>query len=333
MRRITKTLLIAGTLVGIGAGLWVTYKHYDDKHYIVEGVVVVNMSVASFSSSTDAELAELINVPPPADNQLTVGGIIRKSGGVSGRWVIYPRNAAAKFRVDCKHWGREAAIEKAHAAMRVFIAKNTELEPRIATFDVLSFGPNGFEESVRLDPGDGSPQNPPSLKKPSVALGNAPPFKWREFRSDEGRFQVEFHSEPEPWDSKYESPKFGKVSVHHIGAQHGDTMLCVTYSDYPRELSQPEVQEELKHVHTLPGTGAEILETLNTNVGELPAIQSATKHGPVFMVQRHFIHNNRRLYSLQFGSARDPRHDQEKLDHFFNSFSLQRPIGPLNNKQ
>lgn len=147
-------------------------------------------------------------------------------------------------------------------------------------------------------------------------------IQWELYVSGDGKFQIELPGAPEPWVTHFDSPKYGRTDVQHVTTVANETMFGVTYNDYPRSLSDEEVQSELKLVYTLPGTGAEILETSEVKVATQPAIEVVAKTGTIISVARYFIDDAKRLYSLQIGGQNDPRQDPESVERFFESFQL-----------
>ena len=149
---------------------------------------------------------------------------------------------------------------------------------------------------------------------------------WQVYTSQNKAFTVEFPSAPEPWETEFNSPEYGHIDVYHVSAELDHVTYGVAYNNYPRDLTDAEVASELKNAYTLPGTGAEILETTEIEVAGSPAIEVISKTGPVFMTERFFMTDVRRLYSLNVGSDRDPREDRRLIDRFFQSFQLHESL-------
>ena len=147
-------------------------------------------------------------------------------------------------------------------------------------------------------------------------------IKWEAYVSADKKFQIELPGAPEPWVTHFDSPNYGRTEVQHVSTVANETMFGVAYNDYPRPLSDEEVESELKLTYTLPGTGAEILETSKVKVANQPAIEVVAKTGPIISVARYFIADSQRLYSLQIGGQNDPRQDPESVERFFGSFQL-----------
>ena len=153
-----------------------------------------------------------------------------------------------------------------------------------------------------------------------------PVANWQACNSNDQTFAVEFPSAAEPWETDFDSPEFGHMDVHHVSAEFDGAMYGVNFNVYPRDLTDAEVQAELKHAYTLPNTGAEVLATIEIKMANIPAVEVISKTGPIYIVGRFFIADARRLYSLQVGSVRDPRKDREMIDRFFKSFLLLSPV-------
>lgn len=146
--------------------------------------------------------------------------------------------------------------------------------------------------------------------------------KWQAYKPKDQAFMVEFPRKPEPWKTKFVSPDYGPTDVYHVSAEFEKTMFGVNFNDYPRNLTEAEVNAELKQAYTLPGTGAKILATTDIKMAGGSSIEVISKTGPIYIVGRFFVTDARRLYSLQVGSLRDPRKDRVRIDRFFDSFQL-----------
>lgn len=146
--------------------------------------------------------------------------------------------------------------------------------------------------------------------------------KWQAYKPKDQAFMVEFPGKPEPWKTKFVSPDYGPTDAYHVSAEFEKTMFGVNFNDYPRQLTEVEVNAELKQAYTLPGTGAKILATTDIKMAGGPSIEVISKTGPIYIVGRFFVTDARRLYSLQVGSLRDPRKDRVRIDRFFESFQL-----------
>ncbi len=142
--------------------------------------------------------------------------------------------------------------------------------------------------------------------------------KWEKFTSAYGSFEVLLPGTPETWQTEFESQAFGHTEVHHVSSvdYSGLTMCGVAYNDYPRELTDAEIEAELDHARTLP----DVVSVHRLEVEGQPGIEVVTKQWPIHMVTRYVIHDRSRLYSMQIGSPQDPQNDQQKVDRFFNSF-------------
>ena len=149
--------------------------------------------------------------------------------------------------------------------------------------------------------------------------------KWQAYKSKDQTFILEFPSAPELWETEFESPDYGHTDVYHVSTEFDEAMYIVTFSNYPRVLTDAEATSELKNAYTLPDTGAEVLATTETEMANIPAIEVISKTGPIYIVARYFISDASRLYSLQVGSVRDPREDGKLVDRFFQSFQLLEP--------
>lgn len=164
-----------------------------------------------------------------------------------------------------------------------------------------------------------SQENPNS----SAAAPQVNVTQWIHHISKDKTFEVDFPSAPEPWKNEGEMPDYGQTDFHYLTSKSSGMMFGVNYNDYPRDLTDFEVDSELKNAYTLPDTGAQILATSEVPVADIPAIEVISKTGPIYMVGRFFISDARRLYSLQVGSTRDVRGDRKAIDRFFNSFQLE----------
>lgn len=146
--------------------------------------------------------------------------------------------------------------------------------------------------------------------------------KWQAYKSKDQTFILAFPSAPELWETEFESPDYGRTDAYHVSTAFDEAMYGVTFSDYPRVLTDAEATSELKNAYTLPDTGAEVLATTETEMANIPAIEVISKTGPIYIVARYFISDASRLYSLQVGSVRNPREDRKLVDQFFQSFQL-----------
>ena len=125
-------------------------------------------------------------------------------------------------------------------------------------------------------------------------------------------FHIEFPETPEPWQTQYESPVFGKITVHHLSVTHDDTLYSVAWHDFPNVLTDAGRLAEL---------GTDWRET--SELGGLPAMGRAVRRGPVTLVERMLLHG-RRFYSVQVGGPQDPS-DMTETKNCFDSFQLESP--------
>lgn len=163
-------------------------------------------------------------------------------------------------------------------------------------------------------------QSDPAESNPTARL-----VTWNLYRSQVGRFEVLLPKHPESWQTSFESEIFGAMTIFHVTAhdEESETTFGVAYHDYPRELTEEEVEHELDYANTLPGTGAEIMSIEEMEIQGLPAFEIASRIGPISQISRYCIVDQNRLYSIHVGSPSDPRKYDEKTDSFFNSFKLQ----------
>ena len=99
----------------------------------------------------------------------------------------------------------------------------------------------------------------------------------------------------------------------------------VSYNDYPRMLSETEEKTELDNTKTVPG----LIESSKVKIGNTTAVQVVSNNWGLYQVGLYFIHDSRRLYSIQIGGPQDPREDKATVDLFFDSFTLdETPTGP-----
>ncbi|MBT6483853.1 MAG: hypothetical protein HOK71_04175 [Planctomycetaceae bacterium] len=163
----------------------------------------------------------------------------------------------------------------------------------------------------------------PLLQQPSDSDA-----RWQSFRSQDGRFAVILPGKPEFWQTEYESPSFGHMECDHVSSGFGDSPMPkygVAITDYPRKLTESEIETELAVARSLKETGVRVISTRELDVEGQPAVETASKKGPIYMMQRHIMYDGNRLYSVQIGSTRDPRNNQERVDRFFNSFQMFPP--------
>lgn len=116
----------------------------------------------------------------------------------------------------------------------------------------------------------------------------------------------------------FESPDYGTTTVQHVSATFSTMTYGVNYNDYPRKLSAKEAKAELDNTNTVPG----LIESSEVKIGNTTAIQVVSNSWGVYQVALYFIHDSRRLYSLQIGGSQDPREDKATMDLFFDSFTL-----------
>ncbi len=308
MRRKQKTVAVAALiLAGLVFGIY-RYVARNTKYHIQAHVCVEGFTDLMLSASGTTVLNELFG----------------KRGIGWGRTIdgvrIEPSLIGARFTASGNYWNYEERARTARRLLLEFVDRNptlmcTEADIRVTEVEVGESHhvnpPVVLEEKIMLS-GNQSAQPPPPIPGPS----------WQMYSPADKKFHLEFPGTPEPWNTEFESPKYGQTEVYHVSVESNGMLLGVNYNDYPRELTDSEVQAELKIAYTLPDTGAEILETSEVEVADVPAIEVISKTGPIYMVGRYFITDSQRLYSLQCGSTRDVRNDRREIDRFFDSFHL-----------
>ena len=166
------------------------------------------------------------------------------------------------------------------------------------------------------------------IAMPGCGGGSATPppqSAWQTFKASDASFQIDFPGTPETWVTHFESPEYGSTTVQHVSATFSTMTYGVSYNDYPRVLSEKEAKTELDNTNTVPG----LIESSEVKIGNTTAVQIVSKSWGVYQVALYFIHNSRRLYSIQIGGPQDPREDKATMDLFFDSFTLdETPTAP-----
>lgn len=128
----------------------------------------------------------------------------------------------------------------------------------------------------------------------------------------------------ERWISSYEDESWGATKAHHFDSGGGvvTPRRGVSYNDFPRRLTDAEVDVELAVAEQLQGILSR--EELITEDGQ-PAVDVLTWRWPLFIMARYVLHldeDGSRLYALTIGSPQDPRKHPEAVKRFQDSFHV-----------
>lgn len=171
------------------------------------------------------------------------------------------------------------------------------------------------------------------VPRPGASAVAAPttrsPREWREVRSVEGGFRVEFPGEPASRKRSMRIEK-GAVNVTTFGLSLDDgwTSMLVAFGDYPAHLIESRTSEQLvqqlsrDHLAAAESTCRVLAERAISLTGH-PGIEGTCESAGGIQLRFRRVLSGRRMY-VQLGGTnpQDSRSDPSAIDRFFNSFAL-----------
>jgi tetratricopeptide (TPR) repeat protein len=159
--------------------------------------------------------------------------------------------------------------------------------------------------------------------------------QWKVAKPAEGDFEILLPGLPEVWQTETKNSADGRMDHRHFDAQLetgrftvGDvtTKVGVTYCDFPRMLSDAEIERELSLESLGTQAGARTISYLPVSVDGYAGrevVTVRTKGQTAFYLYgRYTVVGRRRLYSVQCGSPKKLDLGEDGIDRFFSSFKV-----------
>ena len=164
----------------------------------------------------------------------------------------------------------------------------------------------------------GCSSSTPSSTPPQATL------KWAVYDPGDGKFTVDLPGKHELYHTEYHDKSLNlQLHVQHVFCDTGDLKFEISYQDFPRELTDDQIEAQLSGGADQISQEADQFSQERIEVQGHPAMETKTeiKGMQAQSVGRFVFVDKKRFYSMQVFSVKG-KPPRDIADRFFDSFRL-----------